>query len=654
MTPVAPCGAWRSPIAAADVARAATRLSEPGIERDAVVWSERRPQQGGRTAIVQWRDGEVADLVPEPWNARTRVHEYGGGAAAIFEHSVFGDAVLFSHYADGRVYRLGRDGNAVALTPQNGGAFADLCVDSRRQRLLAIREAGPQSQATIVAIDIDIAAQDHEARTHREPTVLVAGPDFLSNPRPSPDGRQLSWLSWDHPNMPWDGTRLWVAEVDAAGVPQDARCVAGGPSESIFQPEWSPDGVLHFVSDESGWWNLHRASRGFAPQSIRNLAPMAAECGLPQWLFGMRTYAFADAATVVCAYHQQGRWRLGRLNLDSGHFETICDRYTWIDGVVADSSHAVFIASAPDRPAAVVRLELSTGATEELRRTASPAPDPRFLSSGSPIEFSSTDGAQAHGFFYPPVNSDYRAPDGERPPLIVRTHGGPTAAADDGYDLAIQFWTSRGFAVVDVNYGGSTGYGREYRQRLDGAWGVVDVDDCVAAARSLCASGLVDPDRLLIRGGSAGGFTVLAALAFRKVFRAGASYYGVGDLAALAHDTHKFESRYLDRLVAPLAERPDLYRARSPLYAADSLSCPVIFFQGLEDKVVPPSQTEAMASVLERRSVPVALVEFAGEGHGFRQAANIASALEAELSFYAQILGFDPGDPIPQIAIKNL
>ena len=491
----------------------------------------------------------------------------------------------------------------------------------------------------IVGVDLDDG----------EETVLVTGNDFYSSPRLSPDGSKLVWLTWNHPNMPWDGTELVVCDVDAEGRPENVGRVAGGPDESIFQPEWSPDGTLHFVSDRTGWWNLYRLSAGI----VEPLCEKQAEFGSPQWIFGMSTYAFHSPGRIVCSYTGSGASHLGLLDTENGHLEPIKTPYSSIAYVRADAADVVFRGSSPTEPACIVRLDLSTGRHEVLRRSGEVEIDAGYLSVPEPVEFPTENGRTAYAFFYAPKNREYAAPEGELPPLLVMSHGGPTSAASTALDLDIQYWTSRGIAVLDVNYGGSTGYGRAYRRRLDGAWGVVDVEDCANGAVDLAWRGLVDGGRLMITGGSAGGYTTLCALAFTDTFAAGASHFGVSDVEELAKETHKFESRYLERLIGPYPERADLYRERSPIHHAEKLSCPVIFFQGLEDEVVPKEQAETMFAALREKGRPVAYVPFEGEQHGFRRAENIMRALDGELYFYSRIFGFDLAEPVEPVPIEN-
>jgi dipeptidyl aminopeptidase/acylaminoacyl peptidase len=481
--------------------------------------------------------------------------------------------------------------------------------------------------------------------------VLTQGNDFYSSPRVSPDGTQLAWLTWNHPNMPWDGCELWVGEFGPEGTLTSTRWVAGGVAESIFQPEWSPDGVLYFASDRNGWWNLQRIS---ADGEIESVARAKAELGQPQWLFGMSLYAFAAPDLIVCSHVEQGVSRLETIDIPTGKLTIIDSPFTDIQYLKAANGQAVFRAGSPTEVASITRFDLATGQFETLRRANEQEVYPQYFSVPRAIEFPTEAGLTAHGFFYPPQNPEFRAPDGEKPPLIVKSHGGPTAAASTALSLSIQYWTSRGFAVLDVNYGGSTGYGRQYRERLNKKWGLVDVDDCVNGAKYLVDRGEVDGKRLIITGGSAGGYTTLCALTFRNAFRAGASHFGVSDAEALARDTHKFESQYLTGLLGPYPARQDLYFERSPINFTERLSCPVIFFQGLEDKVVPPNQAEKMVRAIRAKGIPVAYAAFEGEQHGFRQAQNIKRALEGELYFYSRVFNFELAEPVEPLVIENL
>ena len=617
-------------------------LSDIAVDGGDAYWLERRPSEDGRSVVVlRTPDGRTEDVTPQPANARTRVHEYGGG-----DFAVNGGEVYFSNFADQRIYRLSPDGEPLPLTPETGRRYADMVVDRNRRRLIAVREDHNVAEGEPVN---EIAAVDLESGDDR---VLVSGDDFYSSPRLSPDGARLAWLTWNHPNMPWDGTLLMVCDLDAEGLPENVERVAGGQHESIFQPEWSPDGTLHFVSDRTGWWNLYRRREG----RIEALCDKEAEFGIPQWAFGMSTYAFVSPERIVCAYGERGTSHLAILDTESGGLEPVETPYSGIAFVRADeeTGDVVFRGSSPAAVACIVRLDVSTGHHEVLRRAGDLVIDPGYLSSPEPVEFPTENGRTAYGFFYSPKNRDYVAPEGDHPPLLVMSHGGPTSATSTSLDLEVQYWTSRGIAVLDVNYGGSTGYGREYRRRLDGAWGVVDVEDCENGALYLAERGLVDGGRLMITGGSAGGYTTLCALAFTDTFAAGASHFGVSDVEALAKETHKFESRYLDRLIGPYPERADLYRERSPIHYTGRLSCPVIFFQGLEDEVVPKEQAETMFAALREKGLPVSYVPFEGEQHGFRRAENIKRALDGELYFYSRVFGFDLADPVEPVPIENL
>jgi len=638
---VVPYGSWKSPIASDLIVSETIEFGTVGVDGEDCYWIELRPTEGGRYVIVR-RDseGRVEDVTPPPLNVRTRVHEYGGGAFVVVEGTVF-----FSNYVDQRLYRQDPGAEPRPITPEMDLRYADCVFDRRRGRMICVREdhTVPDREAVNTLVGLDLEANDGGC-------AVVSGNDFYASPRVSPDGSHLAWLTWNHPNMPWNGTELWVAQIEVDGSLGRAGCVAGGLDESIFQPEWSPDGILHFASDRTGWWNLYRLRDG----RIEPLHEMEAEFGVPQWIFGLRTYGFASEEEILCAYTRQGAWHLVRLNTTTGAFEEMEIPYTRIGYLNVASGRAVFLGGSPTEKMAVVQLDLATQEIEVLRRSIEVEIDPGYLSVPRAIEFPTEQGLTAHAFFYPPKNRDCVAPSDERPPLLVKSHGGPTGATSSMLDLEIQYWTSRGIAVLDVNYGGSVGYGRAYRERLDGTWGIVDVDDCVNGARYLVEQGEADGNRLAIRGGSAGGYTTLAALAFRDVFRAGASYFGVSDLEALTKETHKFESRYLDRLIGPYPERHDLYLERSPIHSADRISCPMILLQGLEDKVVLPNQAEMMVDALRMKGLPVAYLAFEGEQHGFRRAETIQRALDAELYFYGRIFGFELADPVEPVEIENL
>jgi dipeptidyl aminopeptidase/acylaminoacyl peptidase len=624
---VAPYGSWRSPITSDLIVSATVSLSDIALDSGDTYWVESRPSERGRNVIVRRTpDGQIKDVTPAGFNARTRVHEYGGGAYAVSAGKVY-----FSNFTDQRIYRQATGSAPRPVTLSENMYYADGVIDSARNRMICVREdhtaPGRESVNTIVSINLD----GDEAGT-----VLVSGNDFYSSPRLSPDRNRLAWLTWNHPNMPWDGTELWVGELNDDGTLGGAELIAGGVAESIFHPLWSPDAVLYFVSDRTGWWNLYR----WRERRVEPLYEMHAEFGAPQWGFRMSTYEFESSDRLLCAYNDQGSWSLASLDLNARKLEAIDTAYTEISSLRVQEGRAVFAGGSPVEPLSIIDLDLASGKAEALARSTAVEIDEGYLSIPQAIEFPTENNATAHGFFYPPNNRDYAAPAGERPPLLVISHGGPTGAATTTLKLMIQHWTSRGIAVLDVNYGGSTGYGRRYRERLNGNWGVVDVDDCVNGARFLVERGQADGNRLIIRGGSAGGYTTLAALTFRDAFKAGASYYGISDLEVLEQDCHKFESRYNSSLIGPYPIRQDLYKARSPIHFTDRLSCPIILFQGLEDKVVPPNQAEMMFDAVRAKGLPVAYIAFEGEQHGFRRAENIKLALDAELYFYSKVFGF--------------
>ena len=585
-------------------------------------------------------DGQTTDVTPAPFNARTRVHEYGGAALTVSD-----GVVHFSNFADQRLYRQTSESAPQPITPETDLRYADAVIDAKRNRLICVREdhTDTEREATNALVSIPLDGTE-------DAQILASGNDFYSSPRLSPDGVRLAWMTWNHPNMPWDGAELWVGDIDADGLLDRTECVAGGVNESIFQPEWSPDGTLYFVSDRTDWWNLYRYQDG----TVQPIYEMEAEFGRPQWIFGMSTYRFVSANQIICTYTQDGIWHLASLDTITRSLDQIETPYTSISNLQAIPGGVLFNASSSTESASIVRLDLATKQFEVICRSSEIKIDAEYFSHPQAIEFPTEGRLSAHAFFYPPQNRDYTAPADDLPPLLVISHGGPTSATSTALDLEIQYWTSRGIAVLDVNYGGSSGYGRAYRQRLNGQWGIVDVDDCVNGARYLAEGGYVDANRLAIRGGSAGGYTTLSALTFRDIFKAGASYYGISDLEAMTRDTHKFESRYLDSLIGPYPEEQDRYRERSPIHFTDRLSCPLILFQGLEDEVVPPNQAEMMVEALRTKGLPVAYVPFEGEQHGFRRSENIQRSLEAELYFYAQVFGFVPADPIDPVTIENL
>jgi dipeptidyl aminopeptidase/acylaminoacyl peptidase len=632
----APYGSWSSPIdgraVAGDSGWMYSMVKAAGSD---IYWSESRPLEDGRDALVVRRGGGAAvDAIPRAFNARTRVHEYGGGAYTAHEGTLF-----FCHDADQRIYRLDGSAEPRAITPEPerplGLRYADLQVAGERLICVRERDGDPEHVNELVVLSVDGSV---------EPRVIASGHDFYAAPRISPDGTQLAWLTWDHPRMPWEGSELWVAEL-GEGLTGE-RLVAGGPAEAIVQPEWSPDGVLHFSSDRTGWWNLYRGD--YEPMTT-----VEAEVGGPLWVFGESWYAFLGDGRIVCVVFSGGSDRLAVVDApDSLRYVPL--ELTRIVDLTTDGERALFVGASPTRSPSVYAADLESGELELLSEGGAEPVDAAYVSVPRPLEYPTTGGKTAHALFYPPHNPGYTAPEGERPPLMVRIHGGPTAHVTAKLSPELQFFTSRGFAVVDVNYGGSTGYGREYRDRLRGQWGVVDVDDAVNAARALAASGEADAARMVITGGSAGGWTVLCALAFHPdVFAAGADYYGVSDLSGFVDDTHKFESRYNDWLVGPWPEAAELWHARSPVNFADRIRSPVIILQGLEDKIVPASQSEIVVAALKASRIPYAYLAFEGEQHGFRKAQTLQRAAEAELSFYAQVLGFALGDPIEPVPIEG-
>lgn len=636
---VAPYGAWQSPITSDLIVGETIGLGQIRLDAEDTYWLELRPGEGGRSVVVQrLQDGTLQDRSPAGVDVRTRVHEYGGGA-----YTTDAGTLYFVDFTDGQIYRQDHGEEPRRLTQTQGMRYADLLVDGPRGRLIAVREdhsGSGQAVATIVGISTADGAE----------RVLAKGHDFFASPRLSPDGAQLAWLAWDHPNMPWDGTWLYQAGIGEMGTAEGTAMVAGGLEESIFQPEWSPDGTLYFVSDRSGWWNLYRLIEEW-PEP---LCPRQAEFGEPQWVFGMSLYAFLNSDSIACAYTAEGLWTLAVLDTRSGGLREVETPYTEFQQVRASAGRLVFLGASPLTPTAVVSCDPAGGACTEFRAASTLAIDAGYLSAPRPVTFPTEGGQTAHAFYYPPRNRDAAPPAGELPPLIVTCHGGPTSSASAALSLNLQYWTSRGFALLDVDYGGSSGYGRPYRERLNGGWGIVDVDDCVAAAHYLVEQGLADPARLAITGGSAGGYTTLCAITFRTLFAAATSYYGVSDAEALARDTHKFESRYLDRLIGPYPEAQALYRERSPIHYPERISAALLLLQGLDDRVVPPSQSEEMYRAVEAKGLPVAYLAFTGEQHGFRQAANIKRSLEAELYFYGRVFGFSPGDTLESVPIANL
>ena len=639
---VAPFGAWASPFKIERLTDRVVFLTEARGRDGVRWWLEGRPDEAGRQVLIRREtDGTQVRLTPEGFNARSRVHEYGGAASLIS-----GDLVVVSDFATGRLNRVVAPERVEPLTPERAWRYSDVIHDETRNRLIAVRE--DHEDATVAShgewnndvVAIDLATGDV--------SVLVQGADFYASPRLSPDGSQLVWLEWYHPNMPWDGTELQLAAVAVDGSLGEPRLVAGSRRDWISQPRWSPDGVLHFAAEPQGWMNLFREVDG----SIETITDFEAEFVGPDWQFGYTTYAFLDDGDIIAIARSGGRDQLVRIDR-AGAVEPIDVPFTEMAGLAIDGAKVILRGAGPTHPASVLELDLD-GTYAVLRQATPSVPEREDVSIPQHIEFPTTDGRIAYGNFYPPTNRTFVGPSDALPPLIVTSHGGPTAQAFSGFATGTQLFTSRGYAVLDVDYGGSTGYGKDYRKRLEGQWGIVDVDDCVAGARFLAEQGLVDGERLAIRGGSASGFTTLAALAFTDEFDAGCTYFGIGDLRAFVKDTHKFESRYLESLLGPWPEAKQVYLDRSPSLHAEKITAPVLVQQGAEDKIVPQAEAERIVDALFERRVPHAYLLYPGEDHGFRGRDAIIRSFGAELSFYAQVFGFEPADDIEPLAIQFL
>ncbi|XHU95671.1 MAG: S9 family peptidase [cyanobacterium endosymbiont of Rhopalodia gibba] len=634
-------GSWKSPISTDLIISRSIELGEVTFDNEDIYWLESRATEGGRNVLIKRSaDGQITDQTPQLFNVYTRVHEYGGGAFLIVEGTIY-----FVNFKDQRIYKQSPNSDPEPLTPENQCRYADFILDCSNNRLISVCEDHSnleiEPENTLVSIDLNTG----------EINTIVSGHDFYSSPRLSHDGTNLAWISWNHPNLPWDRTELWLADLDKNGSLGQPMRIAGSCDESICEPRWSSDGQLYFSSDRTGWWNLYRYTQ---KGEVVPLFPLNGEFACPHWVFGLSTYAFISDNILVCTFCQQGQWNLATLDIEKKQLTLLEIPYTNIASIQAKDHQVVFTGGCPTKPTAIVYLNLKTGKRNILKQSNDLDIDAGYLSTPEMIVFPTENGLTSYGWYYPPKNKDYIFFNGELPPLLVKSHGGPTACASSSFNLRIQYWTSRGFGYLDVNYGGSTGFGREYRQRLDGNWGIVDVDDCINGAKYLVEQGLVDSERLAISGGSAGGYTTLAALTFRDTFKAGASYYGIGDLEALTKDTHKFESRYLDRLIGKYPEEKAIYQKRSPIHFTECLNCPVIFFQGLEDKVVPPSQAQMMVDAIKEKGLPVAYLPFEEEQHGFRRAENIKRALDGEFYFYSRIFSFEPADKLEPIEIINL
>lgn len=635
---IQPFGTWPSSFDAATIVAGQNRLSQVQIERQRIYWIETRPAEQGRATIVCCDQRTITELLPPPYSARSRVHEYGGASYTVNRSSLY-----FVNDKDQQVWQRDPSGHIRQITAAPAFRFGELVVPAVENPayLLAVGEhhtpALDEPANSLVKIDCATG----------EITVLHQGQDFYAYPCLDRQATNLCWISWNHPDMPWDRTRLWTARIDPQGSLSDIVCQRS-EDEAVFQPQWSPAGELYFISDKTGWWNLYRLSAANTP-----LLAMHAEFAKPLWNLGLSTYAFVSDAQIVCTYIESGESRLGLIDTRTGGLQALPVRHSSYDAIRAVQGGACYIASSPTAYDALYRFDLRQQRETAIMHATDTQPAAGTVSTGTSISFPTGNGETAYGFYYAPTHPDYRGPAQDLPPLIVISHGGPTSCSTNGLSVKVQYWTSRGFAVLDVNYRGSTGYGRAYRNRLYANWGILDVEDCVNGARFLVAQKLADPQRLIIRGSSAGGYTTLAALTFFDLFKAGASYYGIGDLCALARDTHKFEAHYLDKLVGRWPDEQRLYRQRSPINHVEQLSCPIIFFQGLKDKVVPPEQAQQMVEALKHKGLPVAYQAYADEAHGFRQADTLVHSLQAELYFYDRIFSLG-GTPQAALQIDNL
>ncbi|MBT4126916.1 MAG: prolyl oligopeptidase family serine peptidase [Chloroflexi bacterium] len=646
-----PYGSWESPISADLITQGGLRLGEVRVDGEDVYWHEGRPEEAGRYVIVKRSaDGSTTDVNPAPYNARNAVHEYGGSAYAVRD-----GAVYFANWDDQRIYKASASGagqpEAITDEPaiERGVRFADLRLTSDSKWILAVSETHHEDREADNAIVVVPTDGSGDVQ------VLASGHDFYSSPRQNPAGDKICWLSWDHPNMPWDGCELWIADFDSAtGSVSNEQKITGGTDTSIVQPDWAPansgqDDTLVFITDESGWWNLTKWSAG-------KITPLLAEekdHGGPAWAFGFSTYSFLEDGAVLLKGTKNGKGAFRMVTLHAREVAETVVPHTSIAEVNVIGEQVVYIGASPTSAAEIVVAALGNGATTTLKSSSDIELDDAYLSVPEAITFPSTDDGEAHAFYYAPTNPEFESSGDEKPPLLVISHGGPTSATSSALSLPVQFWTSRGFAVVDVNYRGSTGHGKAFRDALKGNWGVYDTDDCIAAADYLVGRGQADTNRLAIKGGSAGGYTTINALTFEDRFAVGATYYGIADLSVFIGDTHKYESRYMDTLIGPYPEAKQLYHDRSAINFMDRLSCPMIILQGLEDKIVPPSQAEIMAGALRDKGLPFALMMFEGEQHGFRQSKNIKASLEGELYFYGRVMGFSPAGDLPGVEIEN-
>ncbi len=637
-----PYGSWPSPISAASVVEGSRGLGALSVDGDYLYWVESRPEEGGRNTIMRRSaGGKPEEVLPQPWNARTRVQEYGGRNVLVAD-----DTIWFSNFQDQRLYRMVPGGKPQPVTPAQELRYAGCVLDRTRARLLCVREdhrGEAEPHNSLVALPLEGVSEGE---------VLFADSDFVSAPSLSPDGSRLAFTSWRHPNMPWDSTSLWSAEFGEQGQLAALTRHNSGEGESIINPQWSEDSQLYAISDRDNWWKIYRVEADRFSAVATGITQ--AEIGGPDWSIGDSYYHLLRGGKILAKLNRGGVDSLVLIDPEKSSTNTLpLDSAAIYDFLPAGARLFVINATA-DAPPVLLETDL-TGVNSRVIRTSRDTGIGRdWIPEYRLVSFPSGEGGEAHGIYLPPTNPGVQGPAGGAPPLIVTVHGGPTAASSPTFQLNQLYWTSRGFAILDLNYRGSTGFGRDYRRSLYGQWGIFDVEDAVAGANWLASRGLADPDRLIISGGSAGGYTTLAALAFHDTFAAGASYFGVSDVEALARDTHKFQSRYLDQLIGPYPERRDLYRQRSPIHHLDGFKSPLLLLQGLDDHVVPPNQSEMIFEALKSRGIPTAYLAFAGEGHGFRKAENQIRSLEAELYFYSRVLGFDTADTVPPIAIEGL
>lgn len=638
-----PFGTWGSPISSSSITTDSIGLDEVRIHPSGIYWIEKRPSEKGRCAIVRTNPDTSDDYLPGPYSARSRVHEYGGGAYCVTDLGIF-----FVSDDDQCIYHLSNNNHSpIRITHTKHLRYADIIIDYHRNQLICVCEDHSASSDEPVNKLVAVRLATGELIT------LCSDYDFYSNPRLSPDGKKLAWLCWNHPNMPWDGTELWSANIDTSNLLVDSNNIAGSNSISIFQPEWSEEGVLHYISDESGWWNLYQYDN--TPQQLTHTK---FEFGLPQWVFAQSSYTLINKHEILCTFIDEGEGRLGIYDKRTGKLRTVNTPWTSFSSLRSLGNACVFIAASKKTFPEIVSVDFKELYKEKpcpltIKSSVNTKFNESYYSYGQKIHFTTRNDLSAFAIYYAPVNHDFHPDNNEKPPLIVLTHGGPTAMVGSSLDMRKQYWTSRGFALLDVNYSGSTGFGREYRERLNYNWGLSDAEDCCDAALYLTSQGLADPERLIIKGSSAGGYTVLCALTFHNVFSAGASYYGIGNLESLVADTHKFESRYTDKLVGRYPDMKDIYQQRSPLFHVDQLNCPIIFFQGTDDKVVPKEQAEKMFEALRKKGIAVTYLPFNGEQHGFRKSETIKLALDAELAFYSKIFNLNREDDI-DITIENI